>query len=145
MEMSAPTERVRMAERSKALRSGRSPVLRAWVRIPLLTHPFCSLRTQPQAPQSIGGLYVVFIGGDPWGAADRTCGFTGGLVTVGGHKRFFSASGETVATERGSFAETYGKRAGKVVGCDGRVVKALDLKSNGIFPRRFKSCSQRTF
>ena len=27
--------------------------------------------------------------------------------------------------------------------CDGRVVKALDLKSNGIFPRRFKSCSQR--
>ena len=26
-----------MAERSKALRSGRSPVLRAWVRIPLLT------------------------------------------------------------------------------------------------------------
>ena len=29
---------VRMAERSKALRSGRSPVFRAWVRIPLLTH-----------------------------------------------------------------------------------------------------------
>ncbi|KRX67825.1 hypothetical protein T09_6422 [Trichinella sp. T9] len=29
--------------------------------------------------------------------------------------------------------------------CDGRVVKALDLKSNGIFPRRFKSCSQRKF
>ena len=28
---------VRMAERSKALRSGRSPVLWAWVRIPLLT------------------------------------------------------------------------------------------------------------
>ena len=28
---------VRMAERSKALRSGRSPLLRAWVRIPLLT------------------------------------------------------------------------------------------------------------
>ena len=28
---------VRMAERSKALRSGRSPVFRAWVRIPLLT------------------------------------------------------------------------------------------------------------
>ena len=26
-----------MAERSKALRSGRSPLLRAWVRIPLLT------------------------------------------------------------------------------------------------------------
>ena len=32
---------VRMAEWSKALRSGRSPLLRAWVRIPLLTsHPF---------------------------------------------------------------------------------------------------------
>ena len=30
-------ETVRMAERSKALRSGRSPLLWAWVRIPLLT------------------------------------------------------------------------------------------------------------
>ncbi len=30
-------EYVRMAERSKALRSGRSLVLQAWVRIPLLT------------------------------------------------------------------------------------------------------------
>ena len=30
-----------MAERSKALRSGRSPLLWAWVRIPLLTKPFC--------------------------------------------------------------------------------------------------------
>ena len=29
-----------MAEWSKALRSGRSPLLRAWVRIPLLTKPF---------------------------------------------------------------------------------------------------------
>ena len=26
---------------------------------------------------------------------------------------------------------------------DGRVVKALDLKSNGVSPRRFKSCSLR--
>ena len=33
-------ETVRMAERSKALRSGRSPLLWAWVRIPLLTHLF---------------------------------------------------------------------------------------------------------
>ena len=31
---------VRMAERSKALRSGRSPLLWAWVRIPLLTYNF---------------------------------------------------------------------------------------------------------
>ena len=31
---------VRMAERSKALRSGRSPLLWAWVRIPLLTSVF---------------------------------------------------------------------------------------------------------
>ena len=30
-------------------------------------------------------------------------------------------------------------------GRDGRVVKALDLKSNGVSPRRFKSCSRRTF
>ncbi|KAK4317792.1 hypothetical protein Pmani_011147 [Petrolisthes manimaculis] len=33
-------KQVRMAERSKALRSGRSPVFRAWVRIPLLTDGF---------------------------------------------------------------------------------------------------------
>ena len=31
------------------------------------------------------------------------------------------------------------------VSCDGRVVKALDLKSNGIFPRRFEPYSQRSF
>ena len=30
-------------------------------------------------------------------------------------------------------------------GCDGRVVKTLDLKFNGHFPHRFKSCSQRPF
>ena len=30
-------------------------------------------------------------------------------------------------------------------GCDGRVVKALDPKSNGIFPHRFEPCSQRSF
>ena len=30
-------------------------------------------------------------------------------------------------------------------GCDGRVVKALDSKSNGIFPHRFEPCSQRKF
>lgn len=29
--------------------------------------------------------------------------------------------------------------------CDGRVVKALDLKSNGVSPRRFEPCSQRYF
>ena len=29
--------------------------------------------------------------------------------------------------------------------CDGRVVKALDLKSNGVSPRRFESCSQRQY
>ena len=28
-----------------------------------------------------------------------------------------------------------------VQGHDGRVVKALDSKSNGIFPHRFESCS----
>ena len=31
----------------------------------------------------------------------------------------------------------------KTVSCDGRVVKALDLKSNGVSPRRFEPCSQR--
>ncbi|ETE65559.1 Histone-lysine N-methyltransferase, H3 lysine-79 specific, partial [Ophiophagus hannah] len=34
------------------------------------------------------------------------------------------------------------KKASRV-SCDGRVVKALDLKSNGGSPRRFESCSQR--
>ena len=29
--------------------------------------------------------------------------------------------------------------------CDGREVKALDSKSNGVSPRRFESCSQRDF
>ena len=33
-----------MAERSKALRSGRSLVLQAWVRIPLLTVEFCCMK-----------------------------------------------------------------------------------------------------
>ena len=33
-----------MAERSKALRSGRSPLLWAWVRIPLLTKVFGLLK-----------------------------------------------------------------------------------------------------
>ena len=37
---------VRMAERSKALRSGRSPLLWAWVRIPLLT--FYSINPCPR-------------------------------------------------------------------------------------------------
>ena len=32
---------------------------------------------------------------------------------------------------------------GDFASCDGRVVKAFDLKSNGIFPRRFESYSQR--
>src|SRR4029434_4351576 len=31
------------------------------------------------------------------------------------------------------------------VSCDGREVKALDLKSNGVSPRRFDPCSQRSF
>ena len=37
----------------------------------------------------------------------------------------------------------YGTTIWAVWCCDGRVVKALDLKSNGIFPRRFEPCSQR--
>ena len=32
-----------------------------------------------------------------------------------------------------------------VCSCDGRVVKALDLKSNGVSPRRFEPCLQRLF
>ena len=37
---SSAIQQVRMAERSKALRSGRSPLLWAWVQIPLLTNIF---------------------------------------------------------------------------------------------------------
>ena len=29
--------------------------------------------------------------------------------------------------------------------CGGRVVKAMDLKSIGVYPRRFESCPQRIF
>ena len=29
------------------------------------------------------------------------------------------------------------------ISCDGREVKALDSKSNGVSPRRFEPCSQR--
>ena len=39
--------KVRMAERSKALRSGRSPLLWAWVRIPLLTTRFAASKSSP--------------------------------------------------------------------------------------------------
>ena len=38
---------VRMAEWSKALRSGRSPLLRAWVRIPLLTKIYFYFLKEP--------------------------------------------------------------------------------------------------
>ena len=39
--------------------------------------------------------------------------------------------------------ELYQIISGKSASCDGRVVKAFDSKSNGIFPRRFESYSQR--
>ena len=32
-----------------------------------------------------------------------------------------------------------------ICGCSGRVVKALDSKSNGRSPRRFESCLQRAY
>ena len=32
-----------------------------------------------------------------------------------------------------------------IISIRGRVVKALDLKSNGVSPRRFESCRMRTF
>ena len=40
LKLAPPICQVRMAERSKALRSGRSPLRRAWVQIPLLTNFF---------------------------------------------------------------------------------------------------------
>ena len=48
---------VRMAEWSKALRSGRSPLLRAWVRIPLLTNQLFKIFFIP---------FQCTSGGDPW-------------------------------------------------------------------------------
>ena len=41
------------------------------------------------------------------------------------------------------FASSRALRTNGRQSCDGRVVKALDLKSNGIFPRGFEPCSQR--
>ena len=41
--------------------------------------------------------------------------------------------------------DNHRKKIKKLGSCDGRVVKALDLKSNGIFPRRFEPYSQRYF
>ena len=54
VQQTSPEKGVRMAERSKALRSGRSPLLWAWVRIPLLT---CRLfyPTQPSEKLVRGG------------------------------------------------------------------------------------------
>ena len=53
---------VRMAERSKALRSGRSLLLWAWVRIPLLTAhlPFGNKNMKLDAVESITFLYILF-------------------------------------------------------------------------------------
>ena len=48
---------VRMAERSKALRSGRSPLLWAWVRIPLLTKYFLF---------DLGLVFPARVGGYQW-------------------------------------------------------------------------------
>ena len=43
-----------MAERSKALRSGRSPLLWAWVRIPLLT----LILFFPEIPYDYGSSFI---------------------------------------------------------------------------------------
>ena len=49
---------VRMAERSKALRSGRSPLLWAWVRIPLLTKIFFSFSDLGLVAPAMVGSYL---------------------------------------------------------------------------------------
>ena len=60
-----------MAERSKALRSGRSPLLWAWVRIPLLTSVFEKLRKRSIEKETLlyrlgrfhhAGFYWDFLG-----------------------------------------------------------------------------------
>ena len=50
----ALAKEVRMAERSKALRSGRSPLLWAWVRIPLLT----LILFFPEIPYDYGSSFI---------------------------------------------------------------------------------------
>ena len=47
-----------MAERSKALRSGRSPLLWAWVRIPLLTKIFFSFSDLGLVAPAMVGSYL---------------------------------------------------------------------------------------
>ena len=42
-----------------------------------------------------------------------------------------------------SYNEKKRLRIGCKHSCDDRVVKVLDLKSNGVSPRRFEPCSQR--
>ena len=49
---------VRMAERSKALRSGRSPLLWAWVRIPLLTKFYSCIISSVGIYQTVLSFYT---------------------------------------------------------------------------------------
>ena len=49
-----------------------------------------------------------------------------------------------VVEHRTCNAEVAGSIPAGGSGCDVRVVKEFDLKSNGLCPRRFKSCSQRS-
>ena len=54
--------------------------------------------------------------------------------------------GEVLETRLDEIAmlSMWNRRWPTVVSCDGRVVKAFDLKSNGFYPRRFESYSQRS-
>ncbi|KAK4298194.1 hypothetical protein Pmani_029435 [Petrolisthes manimaculis] len=54
-----------MAERSKALRSGRSPVFRAWVRIPLLTELVSPPTTSQEIVGRVTWLCVVLMSTSP--------------------------------------------------------------------------------
>ena len=212
-----------MAERSKALRSGRSLVLQAWVRIPLLTNTFhMTLKlniADNEKWNSINTIHMRWMwdhvnnrlfrmcrsaqlwkvyavlaewlrrqtrnllgsaraGSNPADCARRFwgCGFEYmGSVTykttshcahlyetselwntcmqiVKSEERFAPA----VSVMRSIVFQIHSHwfrdiclqnpsrmKSLRFACCDGRVVKALDLKSNGIFPRRFEPCSQR--
>ncbi|KAK2890829.1 hypothetical protein Q8A67_013472 [Cirrhinus molitorella] len=72
----------------------------------------------------------------PGWALSRTCAGKGSL------KQFHSIVLNEILMD--SETPPMWMRAGQS-SCDGREVKALDSKSNGVSPRRFESCSQRNW
>ena len=94
---------VRMAERSKALRSGRSPVFRAWVRIPLLTNFFFVFILFFQF-DSYWKKKLIPLGFEPrtsrvWGERDNHYTMESNNASAGNRTRAARVAGEHSTTE----------------------------------------------